>query len=622
MRLKFIFALFLLIQTSWISARTQSPQYIYVSQSYSVGMFAEFSFITGLLFEYDTHPDYIKGFEVDFKTTGLYYDPAYGPNWWNYFCEPICLGSREGCQVREFLSKDYRFDFKYAYFAMDELGRDRAFDLIQKYIKVRKPILDKVDSFVQENFTSNHIIGVHYRGTDKKKETYLFPYKEIVARVNDYISEHVLTDYKIFVASDEQPFVDYMEQSFPGSVLTYDIQRSNDSLPLHEKKFRNQYSCGESAIIDCLLLSRGDVLIRTSSNLSLWSSFFNPTIPVILIEKIVNHPQTPPFGKKAKKRKKRNIMYRRFLSIYLRLLHVVVFMFLCVQSEKISAKTSYSPPTYIYVSECFNWGMFAEFLYIAGVLFEYDNHPEKYAGIKIDFNASGLYYDPEYGPNWWNYFCDPICLGDPAGATIWKIDTNSGGGALLHDLRKMDQPRLRAFEIIQKYIKIRQHILDKIELFVQENFCGDRVIAVHYRGTDKKSETPRVPYEKVVAKVGQYIKKNLLTDYTIFVASDEQPFVDFMESRFPGFVVSYDVKRSSDDLPLHEKKFVHQYHSGEAAIIDCLLLSRGDVLFRTPSQLSLWSSYFNPTMPVVLVNGQMTKIFPNTKIKKHKKKHF
>ena len=292
-------------------------------------------------------------------------------------------------------------------------------------------------------------------------------------------------------------------------------------------------------------------------------------------------------------------MNRKFLSFYSRWLHFVVIVYLCVQSKNISAKISSLPSTYISVNESFNFGMFAEFLFISGVLCEYDNHPEKYTGIKIDFNTSGLYYDPKHGPNWWNYFCEPICLGDPAGAIIWNIDSNyfNNRPTPLPDLRKMNQPRLKAFEIIQKYIKIRQHILDKIDTFVKENFFGSRVITVHYRGTDKKSESPRVPYKNVVDKVKNYIKENSLADYTIFVASDEQPFVDHMESEFPGYVVSYDVKRSSDDLPLHDMKFIHQYHCGEAAIIDCLLLSRGDVLFRTPSLLSMWSTYFNPKCP-------------------------
>ncbi len=73
-----------------------------------------------------------------------------------------------------------------------------------------------------------------------------------------------------------------MRQKFGGAVITYSTCRSNDMAPLH-LKLSNNYLHGEEAFIDCLLLSKGDVLIRTSSNLSLWSTYFNPIMPVIAL---------------------------------------------------------------------------------------------------------------------------------------------------------------------------------------------------------------------------------------------------------------------------------------------------------------------------------------------------
>ena len=49
--------------------------------------------------------------------------------------------------------------------------------------------------------------------------------------------------------------------------------------------------------------------------------------------------------------------------------------------------------------------MFSVFCYVAGILYEYDTNT--YAGIRVDFENIGIYYDPEYGPNWWNYYCEP-----------------------------------------------------------------------------------------------------------------------------------------------------------------------------------------------------------------------
>src|SRR5277367_2110672 len=55
-------------------------------------------------------------------------------------------------------------------------------------------------------------------------------------------------------------------------------------------------------------------------------------------------------------------------------------------------------------------GMFSVFSYAAGILYEYDTH--EYAGIKVDFENNGLYYDQKHGSNWWEYYCKPICLGN------------------------------------------------------------------------------------------------------------------------------------------------------------------------------------------------------------------
>ena len=293
--LKLIATLCLIFQGSPLFSKVS---YFYIGESYSVGMFAQFSQIAGILNEYDTNPGKYGGVEIDFKKTGFYYDPAYGPNWWNYFCEPICIGNKQGCSIREFKAANYRFDFKYALTTLTKLKREEVFNIIQKYIKIRPHILDKVDSFVQKHFTANNIVAVHYRGTDKKKETLPVPYKTVINTIKNYIDTHSLVDYKIFVASDEESFVIQMRNTFPEKIIAYSTERSTNSQPIHESLLVNQYKSGEEAMIDCLLLSKGDVLIRTDSNLSQWSSFFNPTIPVIFLEQKATTSNVPEKKKK------------------------------------------------------------------------------------------------------------------------------------------------------------------------------------------------------------------------------------------------------------------------------------------------------------------------------------
>lgn len=73
-----------------------------------------------------------------------------------------------------------------------------------------------------------------------------------------------------------------MQQEFPSRIVSRDVHRSTGEEGIHFSE-HNGYQLGEEALIDSLLLSKCDLLIRTSSNLSLWSTYFQPDIPVFLL---------------------------------------------------------------------------------------------------------------------------------------------------------------------------------------------------------------------------------------------------------------------------------------------------------------------------------------------------
>ena len=151
--------------------------------------------------------------------------------------------------------------------------------IIDKYIHPKQHIINKIDHFVENNFKSLFIIGVHYRGTDKQHEAPRVLYKEVKNKVKQEIKQ-LKADYKIFVATDENAFVEYMKMVFPNKICyRSNAIRSDNRQPVH-KRHQDQYKCGEDAVLDCILLSRTNLLIRTSSTLSLWSTYFNPDIPV------------------------------------------------------------------------------------------------------------------------------------------------------------------------------------------------------------------------------------------------------------------------------------------------------------------------------------------------------
>jgi hypothetical protein len=246
--------------------------------SKAIGLFGEFTTVLGALDHYEHWVREYSGLRVDFATQGLYYDAAFGANWWEYYFAPIDVGSSEGAVtsvVNSFWSDHFCFRGR-------KLSRNRAFEIIDRYIRPKPCISEKLASYVSENFGDHYVIGVHYRGTDKCDEAPRVSYEQIHAAVLHVVKMAQPARHKIFVATDEQAFLDYMLTSFPGVIVYRRMFRSVDGRPTHFRNVNN-HDKGGDAVLDCLLLSRCQILIRTASDLSLCSIRVNPTVPEIAL---------------------------------------------------------------------------------------------------------------------------------------------------------------------------------------------------------------------------------------------------------------------------------------------------------------------------------------------------
>ena len=131
-------------------------------------------------------------------------------------------------------------------------------------------------------------------------------------------------------------------------------------------------------------------------------------------------------------------------------------------------------------------GLFSIFQDVLALLKYYEKG--NYKGIEVYFGKNGLYYSPEHGDDWWSYYYEPICLGEKINV---RHVMGSPPGAIdgeIENLTAIDEVK----KLIDKYIKIKPEIMKKIERFEFDNFTGNYVIAVHYRGTDKIIKAPRV----------------------------------------------------------------------------------------------------------------------------------
>lgn len=245
------------------------------------------------------------------------------------------------------------------------------------------------------------------------------------------------------------------------------------------------------------------------------------------------------------------------------------------------------------------------FSYMYSVLGFLDFLEEQHAAGEVSFN-SDIYFDPAHGPNWWEYNFEPIQVQAEL-KECGKHQTFESNFKSTYVATKMPLARIK--ELYNRHIHPKPHIKHQLEIFKQRHFHNKKVIGVHYRGTDKQLlEATPIDYETVIQAIKDTIKKLQLSnlEYSIFVATDEQKFLDAMTKEFPTTVYQQQVRRSTNHAqPIHIG-MQNPYQETEAAILDFLLLQQAHILIRTSSSLSFIASAVSPTLEQDLLLNQST----------------
>lgn len=253
--------------------------------SYNPGFFSVVNSLFGALLDYEKGT--LKALHVNL-TWGVFHDPAFGPNWWEYFFEPIALGKFKKNRPLRTLSLDEMNTYGWGTF--HNLDRKTGFRLINKYLHLKPKIRHELQKLKRALFKDAYVIGVHYRGTDKVRwESSRVEYHtvlETIYQVIAQIPQDFQSNYKVFVATDEQPFLDYLIESLTCPVVYLEAVRADkESCGIHYLgTHQTNYHKGKEALFDAMLLSKCHFLIRTVSNLSFFSERKNPDMPVILLE--------------------------------------------------------------------------------------------------------------------------------------------------------------------------------------------------------------------------------------------------------------------------------------------------------------------------------------------------
>lgn len=204
---------------------------------------------------------------------------------------------------------------------------------------------------------------------------------------------------------------------------------------------------------------------------------------------------------------------------------------------------------------------------------------------------NGLYNDPKKGNNSWEYYFEQI--GNP---------NDSNKLILPHDMswNRKYFCRERANNLIKKYVKIKPHIQEKIDSFWVSKVDVDNILGVHLRLTDKfechKHGEPDsgkpVDLEKYIKHIGIYLKKN--KNSKVFLATDSKESIEKIKSEFGERIFFRDdVIRSINKKSVHHDMKGNKYKKGEDVLIDCILLSKCNFLFKGISNVAVCSLFWN-----------------------------
>lgn len=251
-----------------------------------VGLFAQLSWYLYIL----EHCERFKLTPYVVLSSPLY-TLSRGENWFEYYFENVKLTEADRGNIERGLVKVSSIsDIEQLGLPLGsgvEMTIGHASRLFEKYVRIKDEIQDCVQSFVDKHFRQKTVLGIHYRGTDKKTEAKQVSWEYCAATIANYLDSNPQVE-GLFVSSDDGAFVEWIESEFKCVEVIYhdDKERSRDGKAIHvQASVGDNHVKGKEALVNCLLLSKCSALIRTASALSAWSSIFNPGLPVIMLNR-------------------------------------------------------------------------------------------------------------------------------------------------------------------------------------------------------------------------------------------------------------------------------------------------------------------------------------------------
>lgn len=278
-----------------------------VQSTFGSGFFAELGQVIRHLVYFNNKN--LKRFYVDWTSEFFPFKDNPTGNGWDLYFElktanaPHSNDFVYGHANLEHILHDQRCTDRFTQYKKYRFYRDIVNYTFNKFIKIKQNILDEVNEFYNEKMDGHYCIGVHIRYADAHKNEQPGEIKLIdyVQEVKKLIKMHKNEDPIIFIASDSHLAIERFKKEFKKHPIVYTIafraeKREDPHLiyefaayyKAHPQEFHEKkpgYFGGKMALVDCLLLSKCNVMVHTQSNVSEFATFFNPGIESVFLPK-------------------------------------------------------------------------------------------------------------------------------------------------------------------------------------------------------------------------------------------------------------------------------------------------------------------------------------------------
>lgn len=206
------------------------------------------------------------------------------PDWWQQYFEQPYTGSAEEVHLNQYHAWVGRYRTFGVYYFDDVFpcptnkpDLQDARQLVQQHIKMKPQTQRQLDNYVAGHFHGRHVIGVHYRGTDKIIEGGQRP---VQAYLQTALSLAHANSW-VYVATDVEGVVDAFERAFPSRVLSVNMRRAAPTATMSIG--RSGLGLMHDSVMDMLRLSKCNILVKGRSSLSEISMLMSMTLPTVLV---------------------------------------------------------------------------------------------------------------------------------------------------------------------------------------------------------------------------------------------------------------------------------------------------------------------------------------------------